>query len=372
MSSKAKGKNNRDKASNNKNAGGSGGKAKPKKDKSKKDGKYTVPRLVELESNFMMRMPEPYAGNLQEALENGGLKERLQVEFQEDGRKAKVVFDGVIFLAKLLDLPCIIEVWKSFDKKSLWKTGDVCQILICRDPEEHSFTSDEEDENTFDYFKKKMHDAKKYQYPHGITPPLKNVRRRRFRKTAKQKYVDAPEIEKEVKRLLRADVSAVDVTFDIINDEQEKGTEKSEDIVDDLIDIDVGGPSIEHLLDESSNMSSAMGGPGSDIEMPPEALDPTPVSSQQSSEEAAGILPDISSSEDEGGDDGVGGAGLEDLIQQRAEVHQRLREVQSKVHEQEVRVAGAANQFLKQRFESVLNTLREEEASLAEQFSALS
>jgi len=173
-----------------------------------------------------------------------------------------------------------------------------------------------------------------------------------------------------VKRLLRADVSAVDVTFDIINDEQEKGAEKNDDIVDDLIDIDVGGPSIEHLLDESSNMS--MGGPGSDIEMPPEALDPTPVSSQQSSEEAVGILPDISSSEDEGGDDGVGGAGLENLIQQRAEVQQRLREVQSKVHEQEVRVAGAANQFLKQRFESVLNTLREEEASLVEQFSALS
>lgn len=66
----------------------------------------------------------------------------------------------------------------------------------------------------------KMNDAKKYQHPHGITPPLKNVRRRRFRKTAKQKYVDAPEIEKEVKRLLRADVSAVDVNFDVINDEQ--------------------------------------------------------------------------------------------------------------------------------------------------------
>ena len=370
MSSKSKGKGHRDKASSNKNAGGGSGsgKTKPKKDKSKKDGKYTVPRLVELENNFLMRMPEPFAGNLQEALENGGLKDRLQVEFQEDARKAKVVFDGVTFSAKLLDLPCVIESWKSFDKKSLWKTGDVCQILVCRDPEEPSFSSDEEDENTFDYFKKKMHDAKKYQHPHGITPPLKNVRRRRFRKTAKQKYVDAPEIEKEVKRLLRADVSAVDVTFDVINDEQEKGAEKQDDLVDDLIDIDVGGPIMEHFLDESSNMSSAMGGGGSDIEMPPEALEPTPVSRQ--AEEAVGILPDISSSEDEDGDDG--GAGLEDLIQQRAEVHQRLREVQSKVSEQEVRVAGASNQFLKQRFESLLNSLREEEASLLEQVSALS
>jgi transcription initiation factor TFIID subunit 7 len=28
---------------------------------------------------------------------------------------------------------------------------------------------------------------KKYLYPHGITPPLKNVRKRRFRKTLKKK-----------------------------------------------------------------------------------------------------------------------------------------------------------------------------------------
>ena len=45
--------------------------------------------------------------------------------------------------------------------------------------------------------------TKKYLYPHGITPPLKNVRKRRFRKTLKKKYIDFPEIEKEVKRLFR-------------------------------------------------------------------------------------------------------------------------------------------------------------------------
>lgn len=43
---------------------------------------------------------------------------------------------------------------------------------------------------------------KKFLWPHGITPPLKNVRKRRFRKTLKKKYVEAPEIEKEVRRAL--------------------------------------------------------------------------------------------------------------------------------------------------------------------------
>ena len=40
---------------------------------------------------------------------------------------------------------------------------------------------------------------KKYIYQHGLNPPLKNCRRRRFRKTLKKKSVEAPEIEKEVK-----------------------------------------------------------------------------------------------------------------------------------------------------------------------------
>lgn len=335
MSSKTKGKN-KDKANKD------GGK---NKSKSKKDGKYTVPKLTELENQFIIRMPEPFASNLQEALDNGGLKDRLQIEFKEDARSAKVLFDGVTFTAKLQDLPCMIESWKTFDKKSLWKTGDICQMLVCRDPEEPSYSSDEEDNTTFDYFKKRLHEAKKYQYPHGLTPPLKNVRKRRFRKTAKQKYVDAPEIEKEVKRLLRADVCAVDVTFDVINDEQEKVKQEE---LNEEIDVDVGGPSIEQF-DEYSNMSSAL---GSDNDTRDAGQD-------------GGILPDISSSEDEG--DG----GLEMMLQQRAEVQQKLREVQSKIHEQETRVENAANPFLKERFQTVLNDLRAEETSLSQQYAAL-
>lgn len=60
---------------------------------------------------------------------------------------------------------------------------------------------------------------KKFLWPHGITPPLKNVRKRRFRKTLKKKYVEAPEIEKEVKRLLRVDNDAVSVKWEVISDD---------------------------------------------------------------------------------------------------------------------------------------------------------
>lgn len=46
-------------------------------------------------------------------------------------------------------------------------------------------------------------ESKQWQYPHGLTPPMKSARRRRFRKTKKKKYMDAPEVERELKRLLR-------------------------------------------------------------------------------------------------------------------------------------------------------------------------
>jgi len=69
--------------------------------------------------------------------------------------------------------------------------------------------------------KKEKDKEKKFQWPHGLTPPLKNVRKRRFRKVARQKTQDHDEIEKEVRRLFRADNEAVDVKWEIIDDDQE-------------------------------------------------------------------------------------------------------------------------------------------------------
>lgn len=62
---------------------------------------------------------------------------------------------------------------------------------------------------------------KKFLYPHGIAPPMKNARKRRFRKTLKKKYVEAPEIEKEVRRLLREDNEAASVRWELITEEDE-------------------------------------------------------------------------------------------------------------------------------------------------------
>ena len=71
-------------------------------------------------------------------------------------------------------------------------------FFICFDSEQEGddFENEEASPNKR---KKDPHKVdKKYLWPHGLGPPLKNCRKRRFRKTRKKKYVEAPEIEKEV------------------------------------------------------------------------------------------------------------------------------------------------------------------------------
>lgn len=93
-------------------------------------------------------------------------------------------------------------------------------MVICKEEDDHTTTDEEspvrqkkKDPNKVD---------KKFLWPHGITPPTKNVRRRRFRKTLKKKYVEAPEIEKEVKRLLRVDNEAVNVKWEVICEDEDQ------------------------------------------------------------------------------------------------------------------------------------------------------
>lgn len=177
--------------------------------------------MWELETQVILRMPEEPAQALRELLREGGnnLKERLTVKLENDLRYGEVRFDHWLLHAKLVDIPTIIESLKSIDNKSFYKTADICQMLICKDEPDQPTTDDEsptknkkKDPNKVD---------KKYLWPHGVTPPCKNIRKRRFRKTLKKKYVEAPEIEKEVKRLLRADNEAVNVKWDIVKEEED-------------------------------------------------------------------------------------------------------------------------------------------------------
>ncbi|KFM68872.1 Transcription initiation factor TFIID subunit 7, partial [Stegodyphus mimosarum] len=202
---------------------------------------------VELESQFILRLPPTPAAALRAAVRSGvmNLEDRLAIQLEADMRHATVQFDKWTLPAKLYDLPTIIESCKTLDRKIFYKTADISQIMIAH---EDAAKSDEEISP-----KKKDKDAKDKRYilPYGLTAPLKNVRKRRFRKTLKKKYVDLPDVEKEVKRLLRTDTEAISVKYEVVNAEDEKSDIRNNDR-----DFSVEGPlSLEER--ELSNSQTA-------------------------------------------------------------------------------------------------------------------
>ncbi len=185
------------------------------------------PVPIELENQFLLRLPSEPAAALKKAIQKGGadLKERLRIQLEPDNpnsnngalRRGCVRLDDYSLSAKLVDLPTIVESHKTIDKKTLYKTADICQILICKEGEPSDDEIPEEEEKKKDPNKV----DKKFVYPHGVCPPLKNARKRRFRKTLRKKHVlDEPEIEKEVKRLFREDNEAIEVKWQLLTEEE--------------------------------------------------------------------------------------------------------------------------------------------------------
>lgn len=121
-----------------------------------------------------------------------------------------------------MDLPCIVESFKTVDEKNIYKTADISQMIVCTvDPEPEKAHQapvlDEAAQVTLD---------KKFLWPHGVTAPLKNVRKNRFRRSARKKAsFDQASIEKEVARLLRMDQMAESVTWEVVYEQKEENCE---------------------------------------------------------------------------------------------------------------------------------------------------
>ncbi|XP_067904001.1 transcription initiation factor TFIID subunit 7 isoform X2 [Heterodontus francisci] len=196
------------------------GKGQKQGSKSKEDAPH------ELESQYILRLPSEHAAIVRRAVQSGNvnLRDRLTIELHY-GRHGIVRVDKQPLAAKLVDLPCIIESLKTIDKKTFYKTADLCQMLVCTTDGE-LYPPQEEPVPVDPKNKKKDKDKeKKFLWNHSITCPLKNVRKRRFRKTAKKKYIESPDVEKEVKRLLSTDAEAVSVRWEVIAEDETKEVE---------------------------------------------------------------------------------------------------------------------------------------------------
>ncbi|XP_069604695.1 transcription initiation factor TFIID subunit 7-like [Ranitomeya imitator] len=328
----------------------------------------------ELESQYVLRLPQEYASTVRRMVQSGNVsaKDRLSIELHPDGRHGIVRVDRVPLAAKLVDVPCVLECLKTIDKKTFYKTADICQMLVCTldgdlypPLEEPTGASDPKAS------KKKDRDReKKFIWNHGITLPLKNVRKRRFRKTAKKKYIESPDVEKEVKRLLSTDAEAVSVRWEVIAEDESKENEN------------LTG------LDGSPGMSVMKQGHGSSMERDELRQIFNDISSSSDGEDEEGErqeeedLNNIENEDDQrgrqNGQDGGTNQIVLELQKQVENLQKKLRETQERRKRQEELIMKVENVALKTRLQAVLDEFRQQEdrekqqvTSLQEQLEAL-
>ncbi|KAI4236832.1 MAG: hypothetical protein L6R40_006021 [Gallowayella cf. fulva] len=188
-----------------------------------------------LEEEFVLRMmPGEDCDYLRQAVEErkwgplheGGADIRLQFLMQ-DGRRAFLSIRKKLYAACLVDLPCVIEGMKSWDKKSWFKTADICQMLLVLGPIQ-------KEAEAMDYPLPKDIDPQTWQYAHGLTPPMRFARERRFRKRVSNRTIEA--VEEQVERLLALDAECTAakgwVTTEIIDPDRLTQDQQDQDARD--------------------------------------------------------------------------------------------------------------------------------------------
>lgn len=125
--------------------------------------------------------------------------------FDVDGRRAVVTVRKNHYAATLVALPTVLESMKSFDKKNWMKTVDISQMLLV-----FARIQKEDDAKTIDLPKVINRDT--HDYPHGLTPPMRYARHRRWKERTRR--TDIEEIEEEVDRLFQRDSEVTSTVFE--------------------------------------------------------------------------------------------------------------------------------------------------------------
>ncbi|KAI9858530.1 MAG: hypothetical protein M1824_004266 [Vezdaea acicularis] len=209
-----------------------------------------------------------------------------------DGRRALVDVRGKLYGATLVDLPCIVEGMKSWDKKSWMKSVDICQMLLVIGRVKNASEA-----QTIPL--PQGVDPKTFQYAHGLTPPMRWARQRRFRKRVSNRVIE--EVEEEVERLLTADQDCEASTYDIVDldrmtrensayededsDEDAEGEDEIEE--DDLFDE----AELEAQLDKAMKehgQESALTTPAADVNGPNPSVVATPSAAADTGDDSSG------------------------------------------------------------------------------------
>ncbi|KAI8343354.1 TAFII55 protein conserved region-domain-containing protein [Chlamydoabsidia padenii] len=303
-----------------------------------------------IEEHLILRLPEgEMCDKLHEYVKKREIPEDIKLNFK-DNRRGYFYFDGQRHDLTLVDLPTIIESQKTLDKKQFYKIADISQMLVV-------------DGATLDTPMTQQvngrHQTDPYMYPHGLTPPLKYVRKRRFRKKLSKRAIE--EVEREVERLLEVDATAEDVSYEVFDGREEMEMESdtgTQDIGsgrdDSDSDADMMAAIVEGLDEIDDNDDDDNDGANDD--------DDDDGDDEDEDEEE-----DSEDSDDDDDDDDDDETGQTGEIEQK---QQEIDEIEQAIERKKKDVETAPNAMLKKRFETSVESLKKElalkQAHLAE------
>ncbi|KAG8387362.1 hypothetical protein BUALT_Bualt02G0013500 [Buddleja alternifolia] len=144
-----------------------------------------------MEEQFILRVPPAVAERIERLLNDSASSSEdksLDLSFSEDGRTGTFAVGNDRFSASLLDLPSVVESYKTYDDNVLIKTTDIGQMIMVR----------EEGDGV----------PEAVEYRHGLTPAMRDTRRRRFRRE--------PDLNPEVVRRVEKDLQNIMAGFSVV------------------------------------------------------------------------------------------------------------------------------------------------------------
>ncbi|KAL0637955.1 hypothetical protein Q9L58_003033 [Maublancomyces gigas] len=312
-----------------------------------------------IEEQFILRMPPgDDCDYLRAVIEKKELNPTSDVWFKfKDSRRAVVCVRGNLYSALLVDLPSVIESNKTLDKKAIFKTADICQMLLVSERIKH------EDES-FNLLTR----PQDITYPHGLTPPMHFVRKRRFRKRISNRTIEA--VEAEVDRLLRDDERAEKSSFSLVDAAElaraEEGEEEGYDLLggqdyDDEQDaegeVEYDYAPGEEMDDDTlaNDLESALMDDMGDLD------DTPPVPGVRTIGPGGTIIDDESDDDDEDEDEEPElDEDAAEAAQEKEKLREEIQDLEETIKAKEKEYESLSNVMLKARIQKVILNLRSE------------
>ncbi|KDQ17995.1 hypothetical protein BOTBODRAFT_29311 [Botryobasidium botryosum FD-172 SS1] len=302
------------------------------------------------EEQFILRLPEGEdCDRLRKMVQARDIKDDVWFKFK-DSRRAVFHIGNSTYTSKLVDLPCIIEAQKTLDNRQMYKVADICQMLVVEDKIES--------EDVLSH--NKAFHVDDFIWPHGLTPPLKHVRKRRFRKRVNRTTIET--VEQEVERLIEEDNAAAEVKYEVLENVNPDLSDSEFDLDHfDMPTPDAGGEGSERggggtpdpealVLDEDEEEVDAEGDGLIDDDLAA-ALGRAMAGNSSDEGDEEDEDEDESASEDDEDED-------EETAQARKLLNEEIRDLEAAVEKKSAEIAGAFNPLIKKRFEDALKKLK--------------